>query len=270
MLDWDHLRPLRQISSGGVTLACREIGDAAGPVALALHGGPGLDHHLLLPFLARLPRLRWLVPDLPAHGASPLPDSVTLRWVEERLARWLEHLDPAPVALFGHSLGAWLAKGILRQRVLAPRAAILLAPPISHGGKRTDSRAPLPVPADTGTRPLEAIRAQIRSETGQIPDELDEALRRAALRPVSRYGSLIRGLSRALAGPARGIPSNIPLLVICGSEDRTTPLNEAITLVNLTEGARLEIIEGAGHWALAEQPEEVAKVVDEFLIQCRV
>lgn len=246
------------------------MGHADAPLALALHGGPGLDHHLLLPLVARLPRFRWILPDLPAHGASPFPPAVTLRWVEERLARWLEHLEPSPVALLAHSFGAWLAKGLLRQRVITPRAVILLAPPVSHGGGRPRSAAPLPLPDDRGRTPIEAIRQHIRSEAGRIPEELDEALRRAALRSATHYGALTRGLSRALAGPARGIPSSVPLLVICGSDDRTTPLSEAITLVNLTKGARLEIIEGAGHWALAEQPEEVARLIEEFLLRCGV
>jgi pimeloyl-ACP methyl ester carboxylesterase len=56
-----------------------------------------------------------------------------------------------------------------------------------------------------------------------------------------------------------------PTLVICGEEDRMTPMRYAQYLANHIKGARIEIIQGAGHMVMLEKPQEVRNRMLEFL-----
>jgi pimeloyl-ACP methyl ester carboxylesterase len=47
----------------------------------------------------------------------------------------------------------------------------------------------------------------------------------------------------------------VPSLILCGKEDRLCPLDRHLLLAQLICGARLEIIDGAGHLPTLEKPE---------------
>jgi pimeloyl-ACP methyl ester carboxylesterase len=57
----------------------------------------------------------------------------------------------------------------------------------------------------------------------------------------------------------------VPSLVVCGSDDVLTPPKYAQYLAEKIEGARLEVIDGAGHMVMIEKPDEFNSRVMEFL-----
>ena len=57
----------------------------------------------------------------------------------------------------------------------------------------------------------------------------------------------------------------VPTLVICGEDDSLTPPKYAYFLGEKIEGARVEIIDGAGHMVMTEKPHEFNSRVMEFL-----
>lgn len=57
---------------------------------------------------------------------------------------------------------------------------------------------------------------------------------------------------------------SVPTLVVVGSADVITPPAEARRLAELVPGARLEVLEGAGHMAMLERAEEVDALVVAF------
>jgi pimeloyl-ACP methyl ester carboxylesterase len=56
-----------------------------------------------------------------------------------------------------------------------------------------------------------------------------------------------------------------PTLLICGSSDRMTPPSRSEFLREQIEGAQMHIVEGAGHMAMIERPDEVAGLLSEFV-----
>jgi pimeloyl-ACP methyl ester carboxylesterase len=58
---------------------------------------------------------------------------------------------------------------------------------------------------------------------------------------------------------------SVPALVICGDQDRLTPVHYSQYLYREIPGSRLVLVEGAGHMAAVEKPEEVNRAVDDFL-----
>ncbi len=57
----------------------------------------------------------------------------------------------------------------------------------------------------------------------------------------------------------------VPALVICGREDRLTPVKYAEYLRDHIPNATLKAIDGAGHMVMLEQPEEVNRAIEDFL-----
>ena len=56
-----------------------------------------------------------------------------------------------------------------------------------------------------------------------------------------------------------------PTLVVWGRHDRIVPLECGERYVKALAGARLEVIEGAGHFIDMEKPRELAQLVSGFL-----
>lgn len=57
----------------------------------------------------------------------------------------------------------------------------------------------------------------------------------------------------------------VPALIICGREDRLTPVKYAQYLRDHIPHATLEVIEGAGHMVMLERPQEVNRAIGDFL-----
>jgi len=56
-----------------------------------------------------------------------------------------------------------------------------------------------------------------------------------------------------------------PVSVLCGQEDRVTPVTGNQFLAESVRGARLEVIEAAGHLLPLERPAEVSRFLQQFL-----
>jgi len=59
---------------------------------------------------------------------------------------------------------------------------------------------------------------------------------------------------------------DVPTLVVCGAKDRVTPLEHSRDMESRLPHGRLVVLEGAGHLAFAERPDEFARIVHEFLL----
>ena len=58
---------------------------------------------------------------------------------------------------------------------------------------------------------------------------------------------------------------NIPTLALCGDQDVMTPPKYSLYLAGHMPKAKAQIIEGGTHMVFAEKPQEVNRVIDEFL-----
>lgn len=61
----------------------------------------------------------------------------------------------------------------------------------------------------------------------------------------------------------------VPTLVICGREDRLTPVKYSEYLRDHIPDATLRVIEGAGHMVMLERPEQLNRAIQEFLASGR-
>ena len=99
----------------------------------------------------------------------------------------------------------------------------------------------------------------------QTPPNLAEiSLKRLAeIRQPLLLGDLVACDRFNMAGRLGAIRS--PSLVVCGTEDKLTPLRFSETLSSEIPGAALQTVDGAGHLLIMEQPARLAKLIRVFL-----
>jgi len=57
----------------------------------------------------------------------------------------------------------------------------------------------------------------------------------------------------------------LPALIVCGRQDRLTPVKYSEFLNKKIVGSKMEIIEGAGHMLMLEAPQGLSEVILNFL-----
>jgi pimeloyl-ACP methyl ester carboxylesterase len=202
--------------------------------------------------------------DLPGHGqrADHLPPEVSVsdytRVVHEIIFQELGLKAPL---IAGHSLGGAIALTLALQYQGQPAGLILIGT-----GARLRVRPDLLEAARTNS--LQAIlhlkelaRAPSNATTGPLA-WMNEQTR---LEPNSFYRDLAACHAFDIMGRLNEI--DLPTLIICGEEDRLTPLKYSQYLHDHLKGSIVRIIAGAGHYVMREQPERVNQTIEEWL--CR-
>jgi proline iminopeptidase len=264
--------------SDGVSLFVHEVGE--GFPVVVLHGGPGLDHTHMSPWLDPLgDEFRLLYVDERGQGRSDRVDPATLSL--DAFANDVDLLAAAlgldAFALLGHSFGAIIATQHAIERGTAAGYVI------SGGGDSSDAlladvEASLEAMGDGG----EAIADSWQQEkTVETEEELKQLL--DAQMPFHFHGDVPAGFSNEMVGspevlrhfanqgygdfdyvPELGRISK-PTLVIVGEHDRTTTPRAARVLHEGIAGSELAVVPEAGHMSFVEQLEAYFGPVRQFL-----
>jgi len=215
-----------RLTGDGPELAVWDWGD--GPTVLLVHGWNGNAAQLagLVPPLVRA-GYYVAAADLPAHGASA-GTHTNVREMADALLRLGRRVGPVH-AVIAHSLGA-AASVIALAEGLDAKRAVLIAPP-------TD----LPRYAGQFGR---AVGLSPRSVSGLLA-RLDVALGGRESFDLLRLAPRQKARTLVLHDPA----------------DREVPLADAQALARAWPGARLEVLEGAGHTRALRHPEVISRAV---------
>jgi pimeloyl-ACP methyl ester carboxylesterase len=90
---------------------------------------------------------------------------------------------------------------------------------------------------------------------------------KATMRRASAAGmaAMQRGMAERSDSIATLAGIDVPTLVLGGEDDTPAPVSELERLARGIRGAELKIVRRAGHFAAFEQPDEVGRLVREFL-----
>jgi pimeloyl-ACP methyl ester carboxylesterase len=268
----------------GLRIHCLSAGESGSPVLL-LHGGGSDSAHMswataMGPLAARH---RVFAPDLPGCGESDRPDAAyTNTYYLDFIAALLDTLGLARTHLVGLSMGGALALGTTLQQ---PQRVARLVLVDSYGIQRTVAYHKISYLSVMTPGVMEATWAIMRrsralaasslssifADPAHLPAELvDEAYAEArkpyAGRAFTRYQrdelrwNGLRTVYLERLGEIRA-----PTLLIHGRQDKAVPLACAEEAQRGIAGARLHILEGAGHWAQREQPLEFNQALSDFL-----
>jgi pimeloyl-ACP methyl ester carboxylesterase len=204
---------------------------------------------------------RVITPDLRGFGGSLAfsgPPSVDQ--MADDVAALLDDLKvQGPVALGGLSMGGYVALAFARRHASRLRALVLAdtrAEADDEAARANRDR----LMAFAADNPAGAVAEQmleklLGSQTRQQHPEVIEQVRSlaAAQAPAGVVQALQAMRDRPDAGPSLA-DIRVPTLVLVGGDDVLTPPALAESLVARIPGARLEVIDGAGHLSNLERP----------------
>ena len=242
----------------GLAVEYREEGQ--GDVLLLMHGwGDTLrTFDLIVPELSQKHRIVRL--DLPGFGESERPHGT---WgvgdYASFVQTFLNKIDVQPKAIIGHSFGGRIAIKGVANGVLSPERLVLIA---SAGNAR---RKTLKTYGFLAVAKVGKTIASILPERAQgaLRAKLYEKAQSDYLHSGAMRDIFLKTIAEDLSGDAARI--TIPTLLIWGSEDRTTPLEDGVRFEQLIPGAQLEILEAAGHFVHKDASDEVATLIDTFV-----
>lgn len=265
-----------EVSVRGVRSPVLTAGPPDGAEAIVfVHGNPGPadDWRELLPRAGELGRA--IAPDMPGYGHADKPKDFrySVDGYAEYLEALLDQLGITRAHIVAHDFGgpwalAWAARhpGALASATLVNTGVV-----IDYRWHRYARIWRTPVLGEvfmaTASRP--GFRLLLGRENPRLTrDQLDRiydasrswATKRAVLR-------LYRATPAAtLAAPAATLrPLDRPALVIWGAQDAYVPREQAERQRQAFPSARIELLDGHGHWLMLEDPERVASLVIPFL-----
>lgn len=198
--------------------------------------------------------------DLPGFGGTHRPPSTWgLPEYAEFVGKFIQKIKLPPHIAVGHSNGGAIAILAISSKIIEPEKLILIA--------------------SSGIRVTASFKKSFHKLLAKIAKLLIFLLPKATQNKIkkklyTRIGSdymVIDGLqeifkkivSYDVIEDAKKITT--PTLLIYGSDDLITPVWQAEKIADAIKDSRLEVVDGAEHFPHKDQPEEVKKLVEEFI-----
>jgi pimeloyl-ACP methyl ester carboxylesterase len=239
-----------RVDVDGTGMYVHEHGD--GEPILMLPPGPGLDGSVFFPWFERLEGYRLLGVDLPGHGRSDRGDPghwTVADWAAD-VARLAEAMGLTGYTLLGHSFGARIA---LQHSVDHPgRASVEAA---------FEAEEHVETPEDCHAVWMGEMPFFLSDPEGPALADIDRHWKDVRYSPeIHRHGAFGDFDVRA------SLPGvTVPVLVITGRDDRITRPEESEEIAVLLPNATLRIVEDAGHFPFAEQPDAYLGAIRDWL-----
>jgi 3-oxoadipate enol-lactonase len=212
-------------------------------------------------------RFRLVRYDTRGHGGSPVPDGpYTIDHVGQDALALLDHLGIERAHWVGLSLGGmtgmWLAINAPERldRLVLLCTSAQLGPPEGWRERAETVRAQgTEAVADAGVGRW--LTERFREENPETADWLRDMI---AATPDAGYAAGCAVIEHMdLTAGLAGISA--PTLVIAGAQDPATPPEHGERIAAAVPGARLEVLDPAGHLANVEQPETVTRLILDHL-----
>jgi proline iminopeptidase len=265
----------------GVSLNVVEVG--TGHPLILLHGGPGLDHHELHPWLDPLAGagLRLLYVDMRGQGRSERvdPASLSIQVFAQDVDRLARALDLPEFSLYGHSFGAFVALAHALERGTASHYVISSGAASSEAlmadvEREIDAFEPAAMrdqikrswDAEPRARTVAEVREIMESQMPFHFWEMGDAYRAYTEKDETVYSpEVLAHFATDGYGGFEWVDHlrwiSKPMLVIAGRFDRTCTVARSEEIHAEVAGSRLVIIEKAAHMTHVEQPKAVMDAI---------
>lgn len=240
------------------------LDEGDGPAVVLLHAFP-LSRLMWREQLRHLAgRVRVLAPDLGGFGASGAFDPgndgpVTMEKLADDVAAMMDAAGVARALVAGVSMGGYVALA-LAARHRGRIGALLLADtraeadsPEGAAGREVAAQKAL---AEGSGAHAESLSGKLLGATTQRerPALVAEVRGWISAAPAAAFAAAQRGMAVRADRRAELGAITVPTAVVVGSEDVVTPPEAARVLATGIPGARLAVLEGAGHLSQLETP----------------
>ncbi len=214
--------------------------------------------------------------DLPDHGGSDWLPQASIQDYARCVAAWMTDQQLAKFSVIGHSLGGKVAMQLAVNRPeLIQRLVILDISPTSYSIRRHDH-------IFSGLNAVKAAGVKTRFEAREVLlEHMDESsvadfLLTSAY--IDDFGLIdwrfnlaqleidyLQMLSGIEVQKARGLPCQIPSLVIRGADSSYVTKTTKHDFAHLFSALDVVTVKGAGHWLHQEQTEKVLSIIRRFI-----
>ena len=256
---------MRVITNNGYDIGYEEAGAGSATPIVFLHG-VGSDKLVWRPQLEHFGRARRAVAfDYPGYGDSgPAPEGTTRDDYASAIVSAMHELGIDRAHVCGLSLGGVVAIAI--HHADADRCASLILADtfaVHPEGQAIYDRS---IAASNDLRATAEARVDVL-----LAQPADPAVRSEVVKTMARIAPAAYCIGAEAVWLAdqrdRAAEIDLPTLVLCGTEDKITPPALSRDLAALIPGARLELIEGAGHIANLERSSAFDLIVDQFICE---
>lgn len=240
-----------------------------GEPILLLHGFCGSSAYFeeILPELTS--NYRCIVPDLRGHGESDAPNSsYSIDEMADDLIGLLNVLEIAKVTILGHSLGGYITLSIAErypERVNAFGLIHSTAYPDSEEAKEKRLKAVSTIQSQGIQYFVDSLvpglfAEENRESMSSVIDKIQEIGYR-----TSPLGAANTAMAMRERADRRHVleESQVPVLLVAGESDAVVPPDRTFT----ADGDKVTqaLIPDAGHMSMVEAPDELARVILEFM-----
>jgi len=251
------------------SISYNEAGEKQNPVIIFIHGFP-FDKKMWNGQLETLSRnFRCIAIDLPGYGNST--GDISIESYADLLDDFMHMMQIESAAICGLSMGGYIA---LRAIVKYPErfSHLLLCDTqciadTDEGRKKRYSTIELIEKEGLGPF-AEGFMKNIFTEKNLQGNENYIQTIKATI--LSTKPETVTATLKALAARTETCSNlkdiKVPTLVICGEEDKITPVKQSQFLQENIQGAKLKLLPGAAHMSNLEQPALFNEAVSEFMM----
>lgn len=260
----------RAVVVNGLRLYTRRRPGTATPPLLLIHGiGGSLESWQ--PLLDQIPGRDVVMVDSPGAGRSAVPAlPIRMPAITDRIAGAARALGVEQADVLGYSLGGLVAQemarrhpALVRRLVLAgtimgipampgrPKVQLALLSTRRHHDRGAAARDIPRLAGGRTARDPDVLAAILDSRDAHAPSWLGYRYQQLAVIGWSSYLWLPR--------------LRVPALVLHGEQDPVVPVLNARMLARRIPDAQLEIVPGAGHMLLFDEPDKAAPLIERFL-----
>ena len=242
-------------------------GASEGPAVLFANS-LGSDLRLWDPLLAQMPGIRAIRFDKRGHGLSDLGGAVSVEDLAEDAAALIDHLGTGPVVVVGLSIGGMIAQVLAARRPDLVRAAVLSNSAVRMGTPESWNDRIAAIRAGGMGAVIDTVMERWFSPAFRARPEL--ALWRNMVLRASPEGYIATCAALAAADLGAIAPTlRLPVCVIGGEHDGSSPPEQVRATAAMIPGARFQLIEGVGHLPCVEAPQAVAAILGGILRDLR-
>lgn len=206
-----------------------------------------------------------LAVSLPGHGESLGEGMKRISEYRDFLKDFLDALKLNNVVLAGHSLGGAIVLDFALHYPKKLKAIILIG---------TGARLRVLPEALEILRKMADGQIEPKFEPWAFADNAAPEVLAEGEREWARTSSRVRYHDMAACDKfdiMEGVGKiSLPALIVCGRQDRLTPVKYSEFLNKKIAGSKMEIIEGSGHMTMLETPGELSRAISNFLVRLQI
>ena len=205
--------------------------------------------------------------DLPGFGKSPLPSSLTIKYMADSVHRVIEELALIKPIVIGHSMGGYVVLELVNHYPDALSGAGLIhSTALSDSDEKKENRKKS---LDFLDKNSVDVFFKVFIQGLFAPQNLkSNYLKRAeTIICQTNKNSVVAGIKAIMERPDRTEvlkQSILPWLLVAGQFDELIPLGNITMQASYCQKALIEILYNSGHLGMIEEPEKSSEIILKF------